>query len=295
MLKLLKLAIRMLRLARRSRVRRVSVNTATSIAEACWQGLTRRLHPYVWTVLRQLLMFLVVVHLFGCLQYALSDASSLLPACAGDGRGGPMCWPYRATILQPAHLRNGSSDTLVLPGVDVSGGTLYLSAFFHAASQMCNGEFGLGGDPQFVHEYVLVMISTLVGIYFQARATPSYWHPSATLCRLPRSQSERRMASCLTRAPMADTWQALIIASLTAALDRAGQSTQAYRDRIDKLDQSASHTALPYACTPALGRTSASVAAHLPGLVPTPRARRTPHSHDVTCRPQVRAAEQAAA
>lgn len=204
MLKLLKLAIRMLRLARRSRVRRVSVSTATSFAEAAWQSLATKLHPFVWVLLRQILMFGVVVHLFACVEFAVNDANSLLPACAGDGKDAPQCWLYRAGILPPAEL-NVTTSKITIPTPTIDGATLYLASFFHAAAQMLNGEYGLGGDPVYAHEYVLVLIATLTGIY----------------------------------------WQALIIASLTSAVERAGQSSREYRERVEKLNQYARRNKLP--------------------------------------------------
>ena len=59
------------------------------------------------------------------------------------------CWLYRAALLPV----NASDDV-------PDGGTLYLASFFHAALQMVNGEVGLGGDPEFAHEYVLVLLSS---------------------------------------------------------------------------------------------------------------------------------------
>ena len=83
-------------------------------------------------------MFAVVVHLFACIEYALSDASSLLAGCGGDGSlDAPQCWPYRAGILPPATL-NETSRELSLPPSRLDGFTLYLAAFFHTASQACH-------------------------------------------------------------------------------------------------------------------------------------------------------------
>ena len=78
-----------------------------------------------------------------------------------------------------------AAAALVLPASGIDGPTLYLAAFFHTTAQMLNGEFGLGGDPQFAHEYLLVLLASLTGFY----------------------------------------WQALIVASLTTALERAGRSS----------------------------------------------------------------------
>jgi CRP-like cAMP-binding protein len=146
-------------------------------------------------VIKQILMFFFVVHLFSCVQFATSDAG-FTPGCVGmtDGNREVQCWLYRANLL-PVNISDPKPD----------GGTLYMASFFHTALQMVNGEVGLGGDPEFVHEYVLVLLSSLIGFF----------------------------------------WQALIVASLTAFVEHLGLSSKQYRDNVDRLRQYAKRHKLP--------------------------------------------------
>ena len=73
------------------------------------------------------------------------------------------------------------------------------------ASDPPSAQVGLGGDPEFVHEYVLVFLASLVGFF----------------------------------------WQALIVASLTAFIDHMGKSGKQYRENVDRLRQYAKRQKLP--------------------------------------------------
>ena len=200
MFKLVKLGFRILRLARRSRSRRYFLASASNLVERAWESMTSWIHPYAWTVMKQLVLFFFLVHLFACVQFAMSDGEAFFPECAGmsDERS---CWPYRAHLLF-----SNVSDAHEMGRPPPDGLTLYIASFFHTSLQMLNGEVGLGGDPEFAHEYVLVFLSSLVGFF----------------------------------------WQALIVASLAAFIEHVGRSGKAYRDNIDRLRQYAKRHKLPH-------------------------------------------------
>ena len=150
MFKLIKLGVRMLRLARRSRSLRLRATDPSSMMDKAWQGIIGCVHPYAWTVMKQILAFFFAVHLFACVQFATSDAT-IFPECAGDD-GGRSCWLYRANLLAAPLTDVRSGDDAESGGASSSsnssslaepdGSTLYMASFFHAAMQMINGEVG---------------------------------------------------------------------------------------------------------------------------------------------------------
>ena len=119
---------------------------------------------------------------------------------------------------------------------------------------MLNGEVGLGGDPEFTHEYVLVFLSSLVGFFWQVRSPrhlptisphlPTIYPPSTHhLHRLHHRHLHRHLP---TISLAFHHWQALIVASLTAFLDHVGKSGKQYRENVDQLRQYVKRHRLPH-------------------------------------------------
>ena len=207
MLKLVKLGFRILKLARKSRARHGLIVNASSVTERVVEHLFGWIHPFAWTVMKQLVLFLFLVHIFACIQFTLSDATGFFPECAGSGVSAHAldddertCWLYRTRVpVVPTTLPALNAST-------IDGGDVYAAAFFHTAVQMLNGEVGLGGDPEFTHEIVLVFISSLVGFF----------------------------------------WQASIVASITAFLDHVEKAGKHYRENVDRLRQYVKRHRLPH-------------------------------------------------
>ena len=189
----------------------------TSLSERALESLTSWIHPFAWTVMKQLVLFLVLIHLFACLEFAFSDANGFSTDCATEARldadgllVGRSCWTYRAGVL-PLNVTFTSSNALPYGAYGVherwslTGFELYFAAFFHTSLQMLNGEVGLGGDPEYMHEYGLVFLASMIGFF----------------------------------------WQTLMVASLTAFVEHIGKSGKQYRENVDRLRQYARRQKLP--------------------------------------------------